>query len=756
MILKQYQAEAVNKLLTQTKKLLNKEGERVCVFKAPTGSGKTIMAADFLKQLSSEQLPTKYAFIWISSHDLHTQSKEKLEAYLADSAFTFSFLEEIQDNAFKENEIVFVNWHSLVKKSREGEWANVLMRDNEDDRNLPSFIRHTKQQNREIILIVDESHHHYWSIQSQELVNGVIAPKLTIEVSATPLIEPEAQDVATGNAGYVVVPHEAVVSEGMIKASIVVNKEIGAYRDLRNSVDEAIVDASLEKQKELTDLYQQEGATINPLILIQLPSETQNTSPLDKSKIEAVETYLSDKHGVTVENGKLAIWLADRKENLEHISEHNNDVQVLIFKQAIALGWDCPRAQILIMFREIGNPTFEIQTVGRILRMPEAKHYETSALNDAYVYTNLGEVRIASDDDSQRFFDVHPSHRDEAYKNIDLPSVYISRTDYGDLTLSFRKLFFEEANKRFGIIKDDIGKAGYDKADKLLELYLDELTKPVISDAIIQSIDGAHDVIGDMVEFTVHEADLKHKYELFAKLVSLPYVPSRSNGIIQHAIYDWFDNFLGYRGKSRAEIQRVIVCSEPNQKIFTEIIEATKVQFEKQRKEELNKKQKIREYTWNVPAVDYFNEKYEKVEIANNVMSPCYLGSNRSNPEKEFEAILAASDLVSWWYKNRESKETYLSIAYPHPEGVTRAFYPDYVVQMKDGAIGIYDTKSGFTATAEETAAKSDALQKYIRANKQKKLHGGIVVFEQTGTYVFTGTDYNADTAKADWERLSL
>ena len=40
------------------------------------------------------------------------------------------------------------------------------------------------------------------------------------------------------------------------------------------------------------------------------------------------------------------------------------------------------------MFREIKNPTFAIQTVGRILRMPFAKHFPHPELNIGYLYTN--------------------------------------------------------------------------------------------------------------------------------------------------------------------------------------------------------------------------------------------------------------------------------------------------------------------------------------------------------------------------------
>lgn len=757
MILAQYQKIAVDSLLAQTKKLLVKDGERVCVFKAPTGSGKTIMVADYLKQITAEHLGKEYAFVWISSNDLHTQSKAKLEAYLADSRYTFSFLEEIQNNQFSENEIVFVNWHSLTKKGRMGEWSNILMRDNESDRNLPAFVRNTKEAGKEIVLIVDESHHHYWSDQSQELVHEVIAPKLTIEVSATPSIEPRAEETAVGNAGYVVVPFDEVVRAEMIKSETIINKEIGKYKDLRNSADEAILDASISQRERLKKLYKQESSIVNPLLLIQLPSESQSTSALDKTKLEMVQAYLKETHDITVENGKLAIWLSDTKENLEGIEKIDNNVDVLIFKQAIALGWDCPRAQILVMFREIRSVTFEIQTVGRILRMPEVKYYDTEELNSAFVYTNLGEIKIAHDDTSQKFFNVYPSHREAGYTPIGLPSVYLSRIDFGDLTLSFRTLFIEEANKRFGITSRDIGDIAYKKADKDLELYLEELTNPVISDAVIDNIDGARDIVGDVVEFPVPEADLKYKFEMFAKVSSLPFAPVRSHTKIQQAIYDWFDNFLGYADKSRAEIQRTVVCSEVNQKIFSQIIESAKKYFREVQQEEQKTKQRRKEYVWDVPAVDYFNENYERVEIANNAMSPCYLSKNRSNPEKDFESMLAKSENISWWYKNGESKEAYFAVSYTHPvDGLKHAFYPDFIVQMKDGSLGIFDTKSGFTATSEETRSKSDALQAYIGTNKKKKLFGGIVVFDRTGAFVFTGKKYIPDLGSKGWEHLEI
>lgn len=758
MKLKDYQKIAVDKLLNQSKKLLEKEGSGVCVFKAPTGSGKTIVVADFLAQFASEQHSKEYAFIWISGNNLHVQSKEKLERYLGTSRYTFSYLDEIQGSEFKENEIAFVNWHSLTKKDRKtGEWTNVFMRDNEQDRNLKTFVKNTKNEGKEIILIVDESHYHYWSNQSQELIQSVIGPKLTLEVSATPSIIPKPEDIVNGDAGYVSVKFDDVVAEGMIKSEVVINKEFGKGVHVDLSADEAVLDASIEKQKELKKLYKKEKSDVNPLVLIQLPSNSATTSALDTSKLEFVEKYLADNHNISVDNGKLAIWLSERKENLALVENIDNKVEVMIFKQAIALGWDCPRAQVLVMFRDIGSLTFEIQTVGRILRMPEIRHYDTEDLNQAYVYTNLEKITIKQDDEaSLSYFKVHPAHRNEAYTLIDLPSVYLSRTDYGDLTLSFRKLFIEEANKHFGITDKDDAKTGYKKADKELELYPEELTRAVISDAVVPNIDEAKDIVGSVVEFSVQADDIKYKFEKFAKLMCLPFAPVRSHTKIQQAFYDWFDQHLGYEKQSRLEIQRAVVCSGTNQKIFAQIIERAKERFRKVRIKEQLSKQKRKEYKWDVPVVDYYNELYEKVPTKNYALNTCYLLEKRSQPEKDFEKMIADSKNIKWWYKNGTSKEIYFAIPFTDKEGFERAFYPDFILRKKDGAIGIFDTKSGMTADSDDTARKSDALQEYISKNKKHKLFGGIVVPEKTGMKMFTGKKYNSDTSEKDWSIINI
>lgn len=768
MKLKKYQDKAVSKLYAKARALLAKPGSRICVFKAPTGSGKTIMVAEFLLRLGADETHGRYAFLWISGHNLHVQSQEKVSPHLADSRYSLLLLDEISETSFGEDQIVFVNWESLTKQdSKTGEFKNVLMKETETGRSLQSLVANTRETGVEIILIVDESQYHYWSKKSQELVQGIIAPKLILEVSATPEVVPSQDEIDHEEAGYISVKFEDVVGEGMIKESIIVNEAISSYSDFHNTEDEVIIEASLAKREALCKLYDEEEISVNPLMLIQLPSESQTLSALDKSKLEELEGILLERHGITTKNGKLAVWLSDRKDNIDRISENNSDVEVLIFKQAIALGWDCPRAQILLMFRDIKVKTFEIQTVGRIMRMPEARHYGCDALNQAYVYTNLDRVTIAHDGTSEGYFKVYRAVRKPTYKPLDLPSFYLSRIDFGDLTLSFRVLFIKEANTYFGIADKDTSSKAKQKVDAKLDLRLEELTKVVISDAVIKNLDeqARKEIIGaGKAEFKVSPDEIKRAYEVFAKATSLPYAPVRSHTKIQQAIYDWFDKQIGYSRVSRLEIQRIVIGSENNQKVFKEIIESTKERFKKLDREEKSTKQRKKEIVWNVPEIDYFNEQYELVDSERAVLvsaqhpdkTPLYV--RRSAPEKAFEEVLNGAKSVTWWYKNGDSKEIYFAIPYKDPRsGFGRSFYPDYIVRFSDGSIGIYDTKEGFTRDSEETAAKSDALQANLaklRAKNIKKIRGGIVWHRPAGLFIYEGEIYTL--SEDQWKKLVL
>ncbi|MCI4441863.1 MAG: DEAD/DEAH box helicase family protein, partial [Lentimicrobium sp.] len=333
MQLKIYQQNAIDELLTKAKKLLSLDGGKKLVFKAPTGSGKTIMMAEFLKQLVNDrEIRQSLGFIWTAPRQLHIQSREKLENYFETSqALKCSYFEDLDDRKISENEILFFNWESINKAD------NIYIRDNEQDFNLSKVLERTKEEGREIILVIDEAHHHATSEISQGLI-AMIGPKLTIEMSATPVLR-DADDMVS-------VAIEEVKREGMIKKGIILNDDFVNFieqgkiqtQKLSGGSEELVIDAAMKKRQELVKEFQKEGVNVNPLVLIQLPDK--KTSLEDRIR-ERVESILKNKYKISTEkeNNKLAIWLSGEHINKEEVEKPDNYVEVLIFKQAIALCW---------------------------------------------------------------------------------------------------------------------------------------------------------------------------------------------------------------------------------------------------------------------------------------------------------------------------------------------------------------------------------------------------------------------------------
>src|SRR5690606_20148337 len=78
------------------------------------------------------------------------------------------------------------------------------------------------------------------------------------------------------------------------------------------------------KKRELEKLYAEELGenVINPLILIQLPSETASLSEEDKSIRETLEGLLNVEYNISTNNGRLAVWLSGER-NKDGLEEPN-------------------------------------------------------------------------------------------------------------------------------------------------------------------------------------------------------------------------------------------------------------------------------------------------------------------------------------------------------------------------------------------------------------------------------------------------
>ncbi len=724
--LKDYQKQAVDNLSRKVENSLRSSESEIVVFQAPTGSGKTVMVSALLKELISRRKDDrKFAFVWVSVRMLHKQSKEKLESFYEDDrAIKCSYFDDLEDRRIGENEVLFINWHSINKKD-----INLFVKDNEKDNNLSNIIKNTKEEGLTIVLVIDESHHTANSDKSKELIE-IINPKITLEVSATPHLTEGVSEIEK-------VRLADVKAEEMIKSEILVNPEFLDIKIGSKSADEIVIEQGLKKREELLKMYKKEGSNVNPLMLIQLPDNRSNLV----SKKEAVVKIL-EKRGITEKNGKLAIWLSeDKSDTLPNIEKNNNEVEVLVFKQAIALGWDCPRASILAIFRESKSFTFTIQTIGRIMRMPELKYYlKEPDLNQGYVFTNLPNIEI-TEDYAKDYLTVYEAKRDnKLYKNISLPSIYLKRQrERTRLSGEFVKTFLTLADK--------------EKIKKSVNLKPSKIINSIIAEGKIVDIDKSGEIEHKgAIKITLDEKELQEKFDTFITQNCTPYAPADSSDRLKTAIYQFFSQEFDFE-KYDPEVQKIVLGKE-NAQLFVNTINLAKEKYKKEVVEKLSEKRELQDMpNWEVPIFTSYNSRYKKEEQALSIIKPFYT-AKQSEPEKQFIEFLNASKKVKWWYKNGEAEIKFFAIL----RADDRAFYPDFLIQFKDGTVGIFETKSGFTA-GEDAKERAESLQRYIKKQNKSgnKLIGGIAVYVN-GTWRYNDKekyDYNPSDLSS-WKVLSL
>lgn len=729
ILLKKYQDEAVNDLSEKLYKLLKKPNARHnLIFKAPTGAGKTIMMAAFLNRVC-EELPERYelekrkaAFIWIAPNKLYIQSYNALKGYFAEMrSIKPIFFEDVSDNELQPNEVLFVNWESINKEK------NTMIRENETNKNLYSFINKAKLNDTEIIVIIDEEHM-FANTKTAKRANEVlqkIYPKVEIRVSATP----------TTNSDYrTLVERQDVIAEEMIKEGIILNPALDTIVQQGRSLEEILLEQALAKREELRQAYESLGVKINPLLLIQLPNDTSDNNTADDEKyIDVVLQNLEVKYNITINNNKLAVWLSGRKDNVEDIEKPDNMVEVLLFKQAIALGWDCPRAGVLLIFRELKSTTFTIQTVGRILRMPEQKHYPNPLLNQGYVFTNLSKNQIEIVKDDMSYITMNKARRIEDYVPVHLNSTYINtRIVRNRLGAQFRKALYEIAELNWEL-KREMGSDHFFETNKQLlkKRFINtdiNTIEIVIPENVLLTGEEQTKLVTETARFAKTPSELARLFKDFCRALTAPYAAVDSTPVLEGGMKYFFEDYFGIIEYDAIKI----MLFDQNQPIFIELIEKAKERYQEMQEEKSNKATKdVQNYQWEVPIERIYNELYEEKEaVQRHALEPFYEYNRASKPEVKFADFLEENKgNLHWWYKNGEKAKEHFAVPYIDYLGKQSLFYVDFVILSKTNVSCLFDTKTAGSDPAN-AHLKHNALVDFIteRNGRGLKTIGGILI----------------------------
>ncbi|MHB1049320.1 MAG: DEAD/DEAH box helicase [Bacteroidota bacterium] len=704
----EYQEKYIRKLADTAIEFLEDryQDESTIIFQAPTGSGKTYMVSQSLTQIV-KRCKESLSFIWISVNTLHEQSRQNLLRYLEDERLLDCIsIDEIQNKNIEENEIVFFNWDSLIKEN------NVFRMDNESDWNLQNVVANTKEEGRRIILIIDESHRTARAAKALEVIKE-ISPILTIEITATP------KDI---RGTLIKIPLAEVIAEGMIKKEVQINPGAQHIKENKN-----LLEIALKKRKQLKTDYESLGININPLLLIQIP----NKKSTDSSNPEDYIVGLLAEHNITVSNKKLSIWLSEIKENKELVEQNDSSVDVLIFKEAIAVGWDCPRASILFLQREWKQDRyiFNIQTLGRIMRMPEQKQYANKPdLNVGYVYSASDNFEIVQELASDYVSSLQMERDEDKYlKPIKIHSEFIRRKrELTRLSGEFKKCLLQAADLL--------------KTKEEINSNVKEIKKSFGVEGKATAID-----IDQNIEFTkrinikkdIHE--IADSYSIFCGEMATPFAKVRSSQIIKSSLRSWFKQEFDITDEDQISI---IVMQRNNNSKFKLLIENAKDIYQQLpiRSEEIVVKD-----DWEIPeTISIFTDfaevaKSNKSIIKENDEKKFFVKKNKngelelSKPEKLFiESLENTDDELQWWFKNSHGESKYFGIAYKKANGHMYGFYPDFIIKTKKETI-IVEIKDDNDFKAENVL-KLRSGQDYLAKYKHK---------EKLRFYILSPVDYD-------------
>lgn len=434
-----YQNDAIEELIEKFKTLYKVQSDETptIILKAPTGSGKTYIAESFINKMSVQpDFNEDIAFIWMTCSDtLAIQSLEKYREYFFPNTNSrLLTADDIERTEFLlKNDILFSNWQKY-NISKEKFDKRTLRKPNDENRQKESgfyfddLIENTHNQNRKIVLLIDESHA-YDSKLAQESVIQIINPKIIIKISATPF-KTEGEKMTfyaqkgMGFADIVEVNRQDVIDAGRIKESIVTQTEedILNYKVKDEDIEKLLLQLAIEKKNQIKAEWEKLNMKINPLVMIQLPNDSKTNKATEiQTKKERILQILKE---LGVPERKIATKLSESSERMDEITKNDSEVEFLLFKLAAATGWDCPRAHILVRYREIKSESFETQTLGRILRMAcVRKDLNNPILRTGYLFTNFprSDVHIPDETDKNKAKVIHtqlnPEFRKKALKN---------------------------------------------------------------------------------------------------------------------------------------------------------------------------------------------------------------------------------------------------------------------------------------------------------------------------------------------------
>ncbi len=385
---------------------------QVISFTAPTGAGKTIIMTSFIESVlfgdSYYPEQTNAIFVWLSdSPELNEQSKLKIDT--KSDKIRLGQCVTISDESFdkellEDGHIYFLNTQKLGKSS------NLTKKSDSRQFTIWNTIRNTSiEKSNSLYFIIDEAHRGMQGKDAskattimQKFLKGSNAEGLSpmpvvIGMSATSARFNVLVEGTSSTIHKVIVTPDQVRSSGLLKDRIVIS-----YSE-ESSVNKpmAVLQAASDNWKDKWDhwqqyCYEQHYAYVNPVFIVQVENGTANE--ISKTDLDDCLLKIEERTGFKFSKGDVVHTFGQTEATLtisglevpyEEPSriQDNRQIKVVLFKENLSTGWDCPRAETMMSFRRAKDSTYIAQLLGRMVRTPMQMHIQVDdTLNDVHLY----------------------------------------------------------------------------------------------------------------------------------------------------------------------------------------------------------------------------------------------------------------------------------------------------------------------------------------------------------------------------------
>ncbi len=376
--------------------------------RVPTGGGKTWLAAKSVQSVNTHLLRSEHSVIlWlVPSKAIREQTIKALKgrghpyhaALREAGAVTVLDLEEAKSmtratletstvvivatvqafrredteglKVYESNGALMHHFEGLLPQQR----AELLTEGEGAEQSIPCSLANVLRLRRPFV-IVDEAHNSRTELSFDTLAR--FRPSGIMELTATPDTERTPSNVLHS------VSAAELKGEEMIKLPIVLATEPNWQQCLADAI------ARRDELQTLADADRRKGCNyLRPVVLIQAEPHRQG---VETQHVDRVRQELIDNHRIPPEEIVRATGEVRELEKVEEdypngIQDEACPVKFVITQKALAEGWDCPSAYILVSMATLHSSTAVEQLLGRVLRQPDARHRENRALNQSYAF----------------------------------------------------------------------------------------------------------------------------------------------------------------------------------------------------------------------------------------------------------------------------------------------------------------------------------------------------------------------------------